>query len=168
MHHDPGSHADPAARNRVARRYEPSAFEGRNERVPVVAPVDLRLKVHKDKDRFRLVGTVVDRARAAVQPLSRAVSAAGRRRLRPPLSAASPRTPATSAKSKKTICRTRSIATMQIDLGQLMEEQFYLALPMKPLCRRGLQGPVPELRHQSERRRRATARSAGKIPGWRA
>ena len=28
----------------------------------------------------------------------------------------------------------------QIDLGQLMEEQFYLALPMKPLCREDCRG----------------------------
>ena len=28
----------------------------------------------------------------------------------------------------------------QIDLGQLMEEQFYLALPMKPLCREDCKG----------------------------
>ena len=42
----------------LTRRYEPSAFEGRTTDFRVVSPVDLRLKVHKDKDRFRLVGTV--------------------------------------------------------------------------------------------------------------
>ena len=30
----------------------------------------------------------------------------------------------------------------EIDLGQLMREQFYLSLPMKPLCRRRLPGAV--------------------------
>jgi uncharacterized protein len=30
-----------------------------------------------------------------------------------------------------------------IDLGQLLEEQFYLALPMKPLCRDDCQGLCP-------------------------
>ena len=31
-----------------------------------------------------------------------------------------------------------------IDLGQLMREQFYLALPMKPLCREDCQGLCPQ------------------------
>jgi uncharacterized protein len=31
----------------------------------------------------------------------------------------------------------------QIDLRQLMEEQFYLALPMKPLCREDCKGLCP-------------------------
>jgi uncharacterized protein len=32
----------------------------------------------------------------------------------------------------------------EIDLGQLMREQFYLALPMKPLCRESCRGLCPE------------------------
>ena len=32
----------------------------------------------------------------------------------------------------------------EIDLGQLMREQFYLALPMKPLCREACQGLCPQ------------------------
>jgi len=31
----------------------------------------------------------------------------------------------------------------EIDLGQLMREQFYLALPMKPLCRDDCKGLCP-------------------------
>ena len=31
----------------------------------------------------------------------------------------------------------------EIDLGQLMREQFYLALPMKPLCREACAGLCP-------------------------
>ena len=30
-----------------------------------------------------------------------------------------------------------------IDLGQLMQEQFYLAVPMKPLCREDCRGLCP-------------------------
>ena len=40
----------------------------------------------------------------------------------------------------------------EIDLGQLMREQFYLALPMKPLCRDDCQGLCPDLRHEPESR----------------
>ncbi|HEY3381853.1 MAG TPA: DUF177 domain-containing protein [Vicinamibacterales bacterium] len=32
----------------------------------------------------------------------------------------------------------------EIDLGQLVREQFYLALPMKPLCRESCRGLCPE------------------------
>lgn len=32
----------------------------------------------------------------------------------------------------------------QIDLAQLVREQFYLAMPMKPLCREACQGLCPE------------------------
>jgi len=32
----------------------------------------------------------------------------------------------------------------QIDLGELMREQFYLALPMKPLCRDDCRGLCPQ------------------------
>ena len=32
----------------------------------------------------------------------------------------------------------------EIDLGQLMREQFYLALPMKPLCRDDCNGLCPK------------------------
>jgi uncharacterized protein len=31
-----------------------------------------------------------------------------------------------------------------IDLNELMREQFYLALPMKPLCREGCRGLCPQ------------------------
>ena len=55
----------------------------------------------------------------------------------------------------------------EIDLGQLMREQFYLALPMKPLCRRRLPGAVPDLRDESATAARATASASGKIRGWR-
>jgi uncharacterized protein len=32
----------------------------------------------------------------------------------------------------------------QIDLGQLMSEQFHLVLPMKPLCRETCRGLCPQ------------------------
>ncbi len=43
------------------RRYEPDAFAGTVEDYRVIAPVILRMTIHKDKDRFRLVGTVETR-----------------------------------------------------------------------------------------------------------
>jgi hypothetical protein len=42
----------------VVRRYEPEEFEGRTSQFRVVEPVELRFKVRKDKDRYRLTGKV--------------------------------------------------------------------------------------------------------------
>ena len=137
----------------LTRRYEPSAFEGRTTDVP----------------RRRARGPAADgpQGQGSVSPRRDRVHGAGAARAAAVSSRFSCRSTATfdlrylpqaantgetSGKSKKTISRKRSIATTSIDLGQLMEEQFYLALPMKPLCRARLQGPVPELRHQPERR----------------
>ena len=38
----------------VARQYAPEAFEGRAGQFRVVSPVDLRFKVYKDRERYRL------------------------------------------------------------------------------------------------------------------
>jgi len=42
----------------LSRRYDPPAFDGRSSQFRVVAPVVLQATVHKDKNRFRLVGTL--------------------------------------------------------------------------------------------------------------
>ena len=106
-----------------------------------MAPVQLAFDIHKDKDQFRLVGT----ARTELElPCSRCLEPlpdAGRCR-----------------RSICGICRRRTSAgdgereveeddletsyyqDDQIDLNELMREQFYLALPMKPLCREDCAG----------------------------
>ena len=57
------------------------------------------------------------------------------------------RTPRTPAKSEREIeeddLTTAFYENDEIDLGQLMREQFYLALPMKPLCSEDCQGLCP-------------------------
>jgi uncharacterized metal-binding protein YceD (DUF177 family) len=40
----------------VARTFAPAEFEGRTSQFRVVEPVDLKLTVHKDQVRYRLVG----------------------------------------------------------------------------------------------------------------
>ena len=53
-----------------------------------------------------------------------------------------------------------------IDLGEMIREQFYLALPMKPLCRDDCQGLCPSA-GRTGTRDRASARANGSIRGWR-
>ena len=108
----------------------------------------------RTRQQFRLVGPRADDARAAVQPVPRAV-----RRCR------------STCRSTCGISRTRrtrpgegereieedDLTTAfyendEIDLGQLMREQFYLALPMKPLCDERLPRAVPGVRDEPEPR----------------
>jgi uncharacterized protein len=118
----------------VSRRYEPAAFEGRSPQFRVTAPVLLRFTVHTDKDRFRLVGSV---STALELSCSRCLE---RFQL-----------PVDSAFDVRYLPQSENVGDEReveeddlsdafyrddaIDLAQLMEEQFYLALPMKPLCR---------------------------------
>jgi len=127
----------------VVRRYEPEAFEGGATQFRVVAPVDLRFKVHKDQDRYRLVGRV---ATTLELPCSRCLEPF-------PLSVDTtfdvrylPHSANTGTEEREIEEDALSDAFYRddrIDLQQLMEELFYLALPMKPLCRTDCKGLCP-------------------------
>ena len=105
------------------------------------APVTLAFDIFKDKDQFRLVGPGADHAGAAVQPVSRAVHA-GRstRRSTCAISRARRDTGEGEREIEEDDLTTAFYEDDEIDLGQLMHEQFYLALPMKPLCRDDCKG----------------------------
>ena len=82
-----------------------------------------------------------------MQPVPGADSGAGRCAVRPAVSAArAGRRRAREADERE--IEEDDFATAfyendQIDLGQLMREQFYLAVPMKPLCDAACQGLCP-------------------------
>lgn len=124
----------------LVRRYEPSQFEGRGNDFRVVAPVDLRLKIYKDKNRFRLVGTmstVVElTCSRCLEPFALPVDATFDVRYLPQ---------AENVRGETEEVEDEDLSEAfyrddAIDLRQLMEEQFYLALPMKPLCRPDCKG----------------------------
>jgi uncharacterized protein len=127
----------------VARRYEPEAFEGRTSQFRVAAPVDLRFTVHKDKDRFRVVGRVTTvlelPCSRCLEPFTLPVDAPFDVRYLPQ---------STNVGDGEREVEEDDLSDAfyrddQIDLAQLMEEQFYLALPMKPLCRDNCKGLCP-------------------------
>lgn len=128
----------------LVRRYEPSQFEGRGNDFRVVAPVDLRLKIYKDKNRFRLVGTmstVVElTCSRCLEPFALPVDATFDVRYLPQ---------AENVRGETEEVEDEDLSEAfyrddAIDLRQLMEEQFYLALPMKPLCRPDCKGLCPQ------------------------
>jgi uncharacterized protein len=128
------------------RRYEPDAFAGAVEDYRVAAPVVLRMAIHKDKDRFRLVGTVetqleIECSRCLdrfVLPVDQSFDL----RYLPMGEAASGQEDDEDETADDDVSITfyRDDA---IDIGDLLREQFYLALPMKPLCRPDCRGICP-------------------------
>ena len=140
----------------------PDQFET-DEDFRVVAPVSLAFDIFKDKQAFRLVGPGADDARAEVQPVPRTVHGAGG----PGCSTCGTSPHAENTGEGEREIEEDDLTTAfyendEIDLGQLMHEQFVLSLPMKPLCERRVQGAVPGLRHEPESKPPATASASGK------
>lgn len=127
----------------VSRRYEPDAFKGRSDAYRVIAPVELRFTVYKDRDRLRLAGVVTTTLELAcsrcLEPFELPVASSFDERY-------TPQSENTGEGEGEVGDDDLSVAYYQddqIDLSQLMEEQFYLALPMKPLCREDCRGLCP-------------------------
>lgn len=128
------------------KRYEPEAFAGTVEDYRVIAPVVLRMAIHKDQDRFRLVGSVettleVECSRCLDRftlPVAREFDL----RYLP-----TGETPSGDDEDEDEIADDDVSITFYkddaIDIGELLREQFYLALPMKPLCRPDCRGICP-------------------------
>ena len=118
-----------------ARMFQPDEVGGDADAYQIVEPVDLEFDIHKDKDKFRLLG----RVRAQLElTCSRCIEA-----YRFPIDAEFDQrylpASAVSADAETEVgdddLETSYYSDDQIDLNELMREQFYLALPMKPLCR---------------------------------
>jgi uncharacterized protein len=126
------------------RTFEPGEVGQDDEAYRVVAPVQVDLDIHKDKDRFRLVG----RAQTVLE------LACGRclETFRMPFDGSfdSRYLPASELanEDEREVAEddldTSYYRDDQIDLNELLREQFYLALPMKPLCQDGCVGLCPQ------------------------
>jgi uncharacterized protein len=98
------------------------------------------LEIHKDKERFRLVGTARTELEFScsrcLEPFREAFDGAIDVRYLPASELAS--------EDEREVAEedldTSYYRDHQIDLSQLLREQFYLALPMKPLCQGGCRG----------------------------
>jgi uncharacterized protein len=131
------------AEEHFEKEYQPETLGSESDAYQVVAPVSLVFDVHKDKDKFRLAG----RVRATLElPCSRClepfvlpVDAPFDVRYQPH----SHNTGEGEREIEADDLDTAFYDNDEIDLGQLMREQFYLALPMKPLCTDDCQGLCP-------------------------
>lgn len=126
-----------------ARTFEPGEVGAEGEAYQVVAPVHLAVDVHKDKDRFRLAGTVRAELELGcsrcLEPFRMPVDAAIEARFHP----ATELDTAVEREVGDDDLETSYYRDEQIDLNELLREQFYLALPMKPLCREDCKGLCP-------------------------
>ena len=130
------------AQDRIEQVYQPDQFEA-DEDFRVVAPVSLAFDIFKDKRQFRLAGTVKTTLELAcsrcLEPFTLSVAQTFDLRYQPHVE--------NSGEGEREIeeddLTTAFYENDEIDLGQLMREQFYLALPMKPLCGDECQGLCP-------------------------
>jgi uncharacterized protein len=130
------------------RQYEPPAFAGNDEDYRVVSPVSLAFTAYKDHDRFRLVGTVTTAfelgCSRCLEPFTLPVDAAFDLRYLPKGGALEPRDGDDERETNEDDVSSSFYEGEEIDLAALLREQFYLALPMKPLCRPDCRGLCPQ------------------------
>lgn len=129
--------------------FQPADLPSGDEEYRVSAPVDLRMVIHKDQDRFRLVGRVNAKLELAcsrcLEPFTLPVDREFDLRFLP----AGAGEPDTSDADEEIEVEEDDVSITfyrdeQIDLNELLREQFYLALPMKPLCTADCQGICPQ------------------------
>ena len=127
-----------------ARTFRPEEVADEGDAYRIVAPVDLAFEIHKDKDKFRLVGTVATELELpcsrCLEPFRLPVAAPFDLRYLPASEV--------SSEGEREVddedLETSYYENDAIDLNELLREQFYLALPMKPLCQDGCKGLCPQ------------------------
>jgi len=117
----------------VDRTFQPSEFSAEDEFI-VAAPVHLVMDVHKDGDAYRVSGRVQTRLQLAcgrcLEPFEIPVDSPFDLRYVPETLGAD----GEEREVEEDDLTTAFYKEDAIDLGELMHEQFVLALPMKPLC----------------------------------
>jgi uncharacterized protein len=127
-----------------ARTFKPEDVGDEADEYRIVTPVDLAFEIHKDKDKFRLVGTVVTELELpcsrCLEPFRLPVAAPFDLRYLPASEVSSDGEREVGDEDLETSYYENDA----IDLNGLMREQFYLALPMKPLCQDDCRGLCPQ------------------------
>ena len=122
------------AKEHYEKVYPAGAFAADQETFRVVAPVWLSFDIFKDKAQFRLVGTVKTALELScgrcLEAFTMPVESAFDLRYQPH----AVNTGEGEREIEEDDLTTAFYEKEQIDLGHLMGEQFYLAVPMKPLC----------------------------------
>jgi uncharacterized protein len=127
---------------RYEKVYQADAFPP-DDSFRVAAPVDLAFDIRKDKQQFQLSGRVQTTLELpcsrCLESFVRPVDAQFDLRYQPQSLNAS----GDEHEIQEDDLSTAFYEHDQIDLGQLMREQFLLSLPMKPLCSDACRGLCP-------------------------
>jgi uncharacterized protein len=130
------------AQERFERVYQPDQLPP-DEGYRIAAPVDLAFDIYKDKAEFHLVGTVKTTLELpcsrCLEPFLSPVDASFDLRYHPQAE--------NIGEGEREVhdddLSTAFYQNDEIDLEQLMKEQFQLSLPMKPLCADDCKGLCP-------------------------
>ncbi len=131
------------AHERVQRTFAPDAFETSDD-YRIAAPVTLAFDIYKDNRQYHLVGAVKTTLEVAcgrcLEPFTLPVDEHFDLLYLPH---------SENAGEGEIAIEEDDLSTAfyrddQIDLGHLMAEQFYLVLPMKPLCTEECRGLCPQ------------------------
>jgi uncharacterized protein len=132
-----------AQHERFERVYRPDEVPA-DDAFRVVAPVELAFDIFKDNAQFRLVGSVSTTLELpcsrCLEPFALPVASSFDLRYQPHTE----NTGEGEREVEEDDLTTAFYENDTIDLGHLMREQFFLALPMKPLCREDCQGLCPD------------------------
>jgi uncharacterized protein len=128
---------------RVERTFQPEEFRSEGDDFRVVSPVEFAADVHKDGRKFRLVGslaaTLETPCSRCLEPFTFPVKTSFDLLFLPHADA--------PAKGETEVndddVGVSFYRDDEINLGDVMREQFYLAMPMKPLCQADCQGLCP-------------------------
>ena|SRR2546429_6687652 len=135
-----------APRERYEKVYPPEAFSAEADAFRVVAPVALAFDIVKDKQHFQLIGIVTTMLELpcsrCLEPFTSLVDGKFDLRYQPHAHAVGSGHDA-ERQIEEDDLSTAFYDDNEIDLGELMQEQFYLSLPMKPLCREECRGLCP-------------------------
>jgi uncharacterized protein len=130
-----------------ARRFEPDALPAADGDFRVVEPVDLSIRVTKDAQKVRLVGrlkTVLEvECSRCVEPFRVPVDAELDQMFLPEGAEITAASDDDEDDGQQADAGVSFYKEDTIDLGELMRDEFYLALPMKPLCRPDCKGLCP-------------------------
>ncbi len=142
-----GRHSGGSLRDEhLDRTFQPAEFPAsvvEDEEYKVVAPVHLVMDVHKDGDAYRVTGRVQTRLQLecgrCLEMLEIAVDSPFELRYVPQTEAGEDG----EREVEEDDLTTAFYKDESLDLGELMHEQFVLALPMKPLCAETCKGLCP-------------------------
>jgi len=131
--------------DQIAREYKPEAFTLKGEDFRIVAPVSLTATLTKDAQKVRLAGrvrtTLETNCGRCLDPFTVPVDSAVDLLFLPEPDAAEK--PDGENEVRDDDVGVTYYKEETIDLGEVMRDEFYLALPMKPLCKADCQGLCP-------------------------